>query len=54
VGVTILGSPTGVTVVTFLFWLLVFFGAQAVVGMLLGAWPWAPSDPGGGSPWCLG
>jgi cytoskeletal protein CcmA (bactofilin family) len=36
VGVTVFGSLTGVTVVTFLFWLLVFFGAQAVVGMFLG------------------
>lgn len=35
-GVTVFGSLTLVTVVTFLFWLLVFFGAQAVVGMLLG------------------
>jgi len=35
-GVTVFGSLTGVTVVTFLFWLLAFFGAQAVVGMLLG------------------
>ena len=36
VGVTVFGSLTGVTVLTFLFWLLVLFGAQAVVGMLLG------------------
>jgi cytoskeletal protein CcmA (bactofilin family) len=35
-GVTVFGSLTLVTVVSFLFWLLVFFGAQAVVGMLLG------------------
>jgi hypothetical protein len=35
-GATVFGSLTGVTMVTFLFWLLVFFGAQAVVGMVLG------------------
>jgi hypothetical protein len=35
-GATVFGSLTGVTVVTFLFWLLVFFGAQVVVSMVLG------------------
>jgi hypothetical protein len=35
-GLTVFGSLTAVTVVTFLYWLLVFFGAQAVVGMFLG------------------
>lgn len=35
-GATVWGSLAGVTVVSFLFWLLVFFGAQAVVGMFLG------------------
>jgi hypothetical protein len=36
VGLTVFGSLTAVTVLSFLFWLLVFFGAQAVVGMFLG------------------
>jgi hypothetical protein len=35
-GATVFGSLTLVAVLTFLFWLLVSFGAQAVVGMLLG------------------
>jgi hypothetical protein len=35
-GATVWGSFTSVAVVTFLFWLLAFFGAQAVVGMFLG------------------
>jgi hypothetical protein len=35
-GATVWGSFTTVAVVTFLFWLLAFFGAQAVVGMFLG------------------
>jgi cytoskeletal protein CcmA (bactofilin family) len=35
-GATVWGSLTGVAVVSFLFWLLVFFGAQAVVGVFLG------------------
>ncbi len=35
-GATVWGSFTLIAVVTFLFWLLVFFGAQVVVGMFLG------------------
>ena len=35
-GATVFASLTSVTVVSFLFWLLVFFGAQVVVGMVLG------------------
>ncbi|HEX5948071.1 MAG TPA: hypothetical protein VFZ45_00750 [Actinomycetota bacterium] len=36
IGATVWGSFTGIAVISFLFWLLVFFGAQAVVGMFLG------------------
>jgi hypothetical protein len=35
-GATVFGSLTLVTVVSFLFWLLVFFGAHIVVSMVLG------------------
>ena len=35
-GATVWGSFTLIAVVSFLFWLLVFFGAQVVVGMVLG------------------
>jgi hypothetical protein len=35
-GATVFSSLTLLTVVTFLFWLLVFFGAQVVVSMVLG------------------